>query len=267
MRDDVTVVIACFNYGAFLPEAVESARGQARVLVVDDGSTDPATVAALDALPSDVSVLRQSNAGVAAARNKGIASSSGTPYVLCLDADDKLEPGAVEALAAALDAEPALGFAYGWQRFTGEWDWVWETPEYNAFQLLYRHQIGPSALMRRQVFEDTGGFDPAFDHFEDWELWLHALAKGWRGKRLPIVGHEYRKHGESKHSEDRKRYRKFFRQLQEKHASLYAREKELAKESGASLRERLTYKYFWGARPLPARVEAKLQSLAWRRRK
>jgi hypothetical protein len=82
-----------------------------------------------------------------------------------------------------------------------------------------------------------------------------------------MVGHEYRKHGESKHSADRKRYRRFFRQLQRKHAPLYGRAGELARETGAPLRERLTYRYFWGLRPLPARIEGALQSLAWRRRR
>ena len=263
MRDDVTVVVTNFNYGDFVRDAVESARGQAHVLVVDDGSTDPATLRVLDELP--VEVLRQDNAGVAAARNNGMAHAT-TPYLLCLDADDRLAPGAVEALAEELDRDPSIAFAYGWQRFTGVWDWVWKTPEYDPYKLLYRHQIGPSAMLRRELFETTGGFDPAFDHFEDWELWVHALANGMRGRRLPIVGHEYRKHGESKHSDDRRRYRRMYRQLRTKHAVLYAREAELARETGASTGTRLAYKYFWGLRPLPARIEAMLQTLAWRRR-
>lgn len=265
MREDVTVVVACFNYGRFLPEAVESARTQAHVLVVDDGSTDAATIAALDALPDDVAVLRQANAGVAAARNNGMAHAT-TPYLLCLDADDKLEPGAVRLLAEELDRDPSIAFAYGWQRFIGEWDWVWKTPEYDPYKLLYRHQIGPSALLRRELFEATGGFDRAFDHFEDWELWVHALAKGMRGRRLEIVGHEYRKHGTSKHSADRRRYRRMYRQLRRKHAALYARAGELARETGASIPTQMAYRWFWGRRPLPARVEGVLQSLAWRQR-
>src|SRR3954453_1473228 len=87
---DVTVVIACFNYGRFLPEAVESARSQgAHVIVVDDGSTDPGTHAALDALSDQVEVVRQDNAGVCAARNAGLRRAT-TKYLLALDADDRL---------------------------------------------------------------------------------------------------------------------------------------------------------------------------------
>lgn len=262
MRDDVTVVITCFNYGRFLREAVDSVAADAHVVVVDDGSTDPATVAMLDDLPVD-DVLRQENAGVSAARNAGIAGSS-TPYVVCLDADDRLAPGAIEALRDALEANREAAFAYGWMRFFGDWDWVWKLPEYDPYRLLYRHQIGPSAMFRRELFERTGGFDPAFDEFEDWELWVHALTHGMRGVRVPVVTHEYRKHGESKHSGDRARYRAMYRQLRRKHAPLYERAGELARESGASPLDRVVYPLFWGWRPLPARVEGALQNARWR---
>ncbi|MGH2745901.1 MAG: glycosyltransferase family 2 protein, partial [Thermoleophilaceae bacterium] len=60
---DVTAVVACFNYGRFVGEAVESLvsqeGGAPHVIVVDDGSTDGATHAALDALRREVEVIRQ----------------------------------------------------------------------------------------------------------------------------------------------------------------------------------------------------------------
>ena len=72
-NDDVTVVIPCFNHGRFLGEAVESALGQdgaaPKVIVVDDGSTEEETRRTLEALQEGVDLVRQSNAGPAAARN------------------------------------------------------------------------------------------------------------------------------------------------------------------------------------------------------
>ena len=60
---DVTVVITCFNYGRFLNEAMRSALkqegGPPRILVVDDGSTDPGTLEALERLPDCVELVRQ----------------------------------------------------------------------------------------------------------------------------------------------------------------------------------------------------------------
>jgi glycosyltransferase involved in cell wall biosynthesis len=259
---DTTVVITCFNYGRYLREAVESARGQARVVVVDDGSTDSETDDVLDALAEDVQVLRQKNAGVAAARNAGLAAAT-TPYLLCLDADDRLAPEAVAVLKGPLAQNSELGFTYGWMRFFGDWNWTWRLPPYDPYKLLHRHQIGLSALMRREVYEETGGFDPFFEELEDWELWINALEHDFRGECVPVVTLEYRKHGRNKQHTDRRYYRSMYRRARRKHAALYARAGELARESGAGLLTRGAYRWFWGTRPLPAAIEGRLQSVAW----
>lgn len=256
-NDDITAVIACFNYGRYLREAVDSVLAQgARAVVVDDGSADPDTHAVLESLPAEVVVVRQENRGVCHARNAGLARVE-TPYAIVLDADDRLAPGALEALRAPLDADPRLGFGFGTMRFFGAWEGTLDFPEYNPYHLLHRHTIGLSALMRRELFDVTGGFDPAFEEYEDWELWLNALAHGLRGRRVDAVTLEYRRHaGSSKLGEDRRRYRRHRAALRRKHAALYARAGELAREGGVGLVERGIYRWFWGARPVPARLEA-----------
>lgn len=254
MEPDVTVVIACFNYGRLLPEAVNSAlREGARVIVVDDGSTEP-----LPELPAEVKVIRQENKGVARARNAGLAEVE-TPYVLVLDADDRLAPGALDVLRATLEAEPKLGFAYGRMKFFGDWEGELQFPPYDPYALLYRHTIGLSALARREVFERTGGYDPEFEQFEDWEQWVHALSHGWQGRQVDAVTVEYRRHKSSKHWVDRRSYRKAFRQLREKHKRLY-----LSKRPTSLGRlGRAWYRYFWGFRPIPAVLELGLHRLRW----
>jgi glycosyltransferase involved in cell wall biosynthesis len=253
--EDVSVVIACFNYGRFLPEAVDSAQREgARVVVVDDGSTEP-----LPELPDDVRLIRQENAGVAKARNAGLAEVQ-TPYVLVLDADDRLLPGTLDALRAPLADDPRLGFAYGRMRFFGDWEGELRFPAYDPYQLLYRHTIGLSALARREVFEETGGFDPDFERFEDWELWVNALAHGWQGQQVDAPTVEYRRHPGTKHSRDRPGYRSAFKQLRAKHAALYADPPPTS--LGAA--SRAWYRFFWGYRPVPARLEAALHRLFWR---
>src|SRR4051794_7649538 len=106
---DTTVVITCFNYGAYLPEAVASVHAQpgprAEVIVVDDGSTDPETHAVLDTLEDDVRLIRKQNEGLAAARNTGFEVAAGR-YLLPLDADDRLADGALATLRDALDRDP-----------------------------------------------------------------------------------------------------------------------------------------------------------------
>jgi glycosyltransferase involved in cell wall biosynthesis len=252
---DITAVVACFNYGRYLREAVDSALAEgANVIVVDDGSTEP-----LPELPPEVDLVRQENQGVARARNAGIERAQ-TPFVLALDADDRLTPGALATLREPLVADPTVGFTYGRMRFFGDWEGELRFPPYDPYALLYRHTIGLSALARRVVFEDTGGFDPAFEQFEDWELWVNALAHGWRGRQVDAVTVEYRRHEGSKHARDRPAYRKAFRQLREKHADLYDRPPR-----GLGPLSRPWYRFFWGLRPLPAPVELALHRLLWRK--
>jgi glycosyltransferase involved in cell wall biosynthesis len=267
-NDDVTAVIPCFNHGSYLREAVDSLLaqpgGSPRVVVVDDGSTDELTRSELEALPGGVSVIAQPNAGVAAARNRGFAESE-TRYVLFLDADDRLAAGALTVLRAPLDADTwgRLGFAYGHQRFFGELSGEFRFPPYDPYRLLDRHLIGPTALMRRELVLDTGGYDESFALYEDWELWVNALARGWRGLRVDAVTHEYRRTGGSKLSRDRREYRSFRRQLRAKHSALYRRRRELGAESDLSPVGRLAYRWFWGPRPVPATVEAAVHRALW----
>jgi glycosyltransferase involved in cell wall biosynthesis len=264
VSSEITAVVPCFNYGAYLGEAVASLLGQAggapRVIVVDDGSTDPATDAALDALPGEVEVIRQANAGVCAARNAGLERAR-TPFVLCLDADDRLAPGALAAMHPALAAHPEAGFAYGWHRFLGSWSGELRFPPYDPLRLLDRHLIGTTALTRIEVIRDTGGYDPAFTEFEDWELWLNALAYGWHGVRVPAVTLEVRRHARSKLAMDRRAYRAVRRQLKAKHRGLYERRRELAGHSTLGPAGRAFHRLYWGPRPLPAALEARLYRL------
>jgi glycosyltransferase involved in cell wall biosynthesis len=252
---DVTVVIANYNYGRYLTEAVDSAlREGAHVVVVDDGSTEP-----LPELPAEVELIRQENQGVARARNAGLARVD-TPYALVLDADDRLARGALAALRAPLEGDPKLGYAYGRMKFFGDWNGELRFPPFDEYALLFRHTIGLSALARREVFEDTGGFDPAFEQFEDWELWVNALAHAWCGRQVDAVTVEYRRHAGAKREHDRAVYRRMYRQLRAKHARLYA---ELP-PSRLGPAQRLWYRVFWGYRPIPARLETALQRRRWK---
>jgi glycosyltransferase involved in cell wall biosynthesis len=267
---DTTAVVACFNYGAYIEEAVrsllEQEGGAPHVVVVDDGSTDPATHAALLRLPGEVEVIHQQNAGVAAARNAGIARAE-TPFVLCLDADDRLAPGALALLRAALARHPEASFAYGHHRYFGDWSSEMRFPPYDPLRLLDRHLIGLTTLARRELFADTGGFDPQFAAFEDWELWVSALARGHRGVRVDAVTLEYRRHGASKIAADRRVYRRMRRRLRSKHAELYRSRAALARESTLGPAGRLVYRAYWGPRLLPGALERALYDLVFRRRR
>jgi glycosyltransferase involved in cell wall biosynthesis len=268
-HDDVTVVIPCFNYGRFLADALDSLRrqegGSPRILVVDDGSTEHETQAILDALPDDIRLLRQANAGLSAARNAGFRDST-TPLVLALDADDMLASDALRVLKHGLASDHEAGFSYGVTHFFGDWSGDMTMPGWDPYRLLYRHTIGPTALTRRELFDDVGGYDPDILGYEDWEFWLHALARGWHGVKVEQVTFLYRRHGATMLSGARREYRRWYRTLRAKHADLYARRKELARHSDLSRFGRAVYRFYWGPRPIPAKLEHELHRLVWGRK-
>jgi glycosyltransferase involved in cell wall biosynthesis len=269
---DVTLVITCFNYGAFLGDALQSALAQEggppQITVVDDGSTDAATTAALERLPPGVALIRQENAGLAAARNTGLRRAT-TPYLIVLDADDRLAPGALRAMRAPMDRDPQLGFCYGVTEFFGDWQGTLSFPDFDPYKLLYRHIIGSTALMRRELYEQTGGYDSAFRRYEDWDFWLGAVAQGWRGVKIPETTLLYRRHGYTMNFDARAGYRRWYGRLRRKHATLHSRtgRTALAAQSDLGPLGRGVYRWWWGGRPLPSRVEGLLQAVLWRVRR
>jgi glycosyltransferase involved in cell wall biosynthesis len=115
----VSVVIPCYNSSAYLRETMESVFAQTlrdfEVILVDDGSTDD-TRELINHLVAenrghDLRSVFQANAGVAGARNRGIAMARGR-YILPVDADDLIAPTMLEACAAVLDAEPDTSLVY-----------------------------------------------------------------------------------------------------------------------------------------------------------
>jgi glycosyltransferase involved in cell wall biosynthesis len=195
----VSVIVPVYNAGAYLTEALRSValqtHGDLEIVVVDDGSTDPRTLAALDVAARDprTTVHRVANGGPARARNLGIERSRGA-YVLPLDADDYLAPTFLEKTVALLDADPALGVAYTWVGLVGRHHGTWQTGGFTVPELLSRCTIHVASLYRRRVWDDVGGYDTRFvESCEDWDFWLGAATRGWPGRGVPEVLLYYRR--------------------------------------------------------------------------
>ncbi len=218
------VVIPCFDLGAFLEEAVASVRAQTlpaeELIVVDDGSTDRSTLRILDRLAADgVVVLRTPNRGAPAARNHGIEHAK-ADYVLCLDADDVLEPDFLAETVPRLDLEPAVGVVATHVEFFGERHGVWEPPDYTPSTLLWENCIPSASLFRKACWREAGGYAD-LAACQDWNLWLSMVERGWRWAVVPKVLYRYRVRSGSISDRGRAVRRQLLRKLIQLHPDTY----------------------------------------------
>lgn len=209
--EGVAVVVSCHNYGRFLGECLESVLAQTykvdEVIVVDDGSTDDSRVIARQFASRGVRLIEQANAGVAHARNRGVAATA-QPFVVCLDADDLLDPRYVESCRRAMLADRGVGLAWTGMsilragqrptenRWTGPFDWEWQaTPGVPP-----RTTIPTGAMFRRSLWERAGGYKQQYAPGEDAEFYTRGLSVGFTAKKVteqPL--YLYRDHGSGAH--------------------------------------------------------------------
>lgn len=172
-RPLVSVVIPLHNGEETIQRTLASVLDQSwsnlEVVVVDDGSTDdgPALVGRCAALDRRVRLVRQANAGVAAARNLGARDARGD-FLAFVDADDLWAPEKIELqMAAMLAGGDPVGLIYTWAALIDADDRIYSLEhrpqaEGRVFRDLCRANIvgnGSSALIRREAFERIGGYD------------------------------------------------------------------------------------------------------------
>ncbi len=173
-RPVVGVVIPAYNAAATIDETLRSVISQTYdrldIIVVDDGSRDDTAAIAerYAAIDDRIRVVRQKNAGVAAARNHG-ASLLSADLLAFVDADDLWAPAKIERQLQALsEGGDPVGLVYCWfavidgrsvvteDKFCPEW----QGEVFDRLMLSNFIGNGSSILVRRQAFADAGGFEP-----------------------------------------------------------------------------------------------------------
>lgn len=180
MNINVSVIVPAHRPGPLVHEAIDSILAELHpaleIIIVDDGSEDGTAESIEERKLANVRVLRQRNAGPAAARNRGLAHARGW-VVAFLDADDLWLPGRLDLQLQIMQRNPGAGivmghtvgfgedFDSGYRRIQADWD---------SRPML---QLG-SAIIRREIFDTVGVFDPALRYAEDVDWYLRAKAAG-----------------------------------------------------------------------------------------
>ena len=204
-----SVIVPAFDsrgrIGSTLRSVLAQSRRDLELIVVDDGSADGTADEAEAFAETDprVIVLRQENAGTAAARNAGLDVARGR-YVSFLDDDDLWLPGFLERAGAALERTPGAGLAYcdAWvvdattglvggrtalERFAPA---IRRLPralsaERTLTALLRINFLTTCAVtVRRDAVEAAGCFDTAIRGSDDWDLWLRIAGAGHGSVRI-----------------------------------------------------------------------------------
>lgn len=177
----VSVVIPTYNRAKFIEDAIDSVIRQTyndiEIIVVDDGSTD-ATPDILKKYGDRIEVIRQKRMGVSSARNRGIKESRGE-YIAFLDSDDIFYKRKLEIQMEVVTSNHAVFICY-----TNE-KWILNGEHKNQHAKHRKYSgwifdrtlplciVSPSsAVIKRSVFDERGGFDEKFAVCEDYEFWI-----------------------------------------------------------------------------------------------
>ena len=186
----VSVIIPVYNGECYFARTIESVLAQTysamEIVVVDDGSRDSSQdVVARYLNHTNVRLIAQENAGVAAARNTGIRVAAGE-YIALVDQDDLWLTDKLARQVEYLDEHPEIALVHSKIHFIDEAgeripdpDWAWVAPTFGQVlpELVKRNSICTcTVLMRKRALEQAGLFRQELAPADDWDLWLRVAA-------------------------------------------------------------------------------------------
>ena len=214
LKPKVSVYIPCYNYGRFLPQAVESILAQGysewELIIIDDGSRDETRSIAekfAAEYPDKIRVVRNERPrGLQYAANRAIEMARGV-YIMRLDADDYLDENALLVMVTYLDQHPSVGLVYPNYTYIDEEGRILGIESRKKVgkevQLLDLPAHGACSMIRKSVLKSIGGYSERYDAQDGYELWLKVLNRyEIRNVSTPLFF--YRRHDSSlSHNEER----------------------------------------------------------------
>jgi glycosyltransferase involved in cell wall biosynthesis len=210
MNPKVSVIIPNYNYEKFIAATVESVLSQTykniEIIIVDDGSKDN-SLEVLKQFGDKIRIIEQKNAGVSVARNHGVSLSTGE-YIAFLDADDIWLPEKLERQIEKFKADAEIGLVHCsmtlinpqeepiGENNNGQAGFVSE--EFLLFERGVVVGAGSTALVKRSIFDEVGGFDLRLSTAADWDFCYQVS----RTHKIGFVTEPlvlYRMHGTNMH--------------------------------------------------------------------
>jgi len=224
----VSVVIPCYNYANYLGEALQSVINQTfrelEIIIVNDGSTDNTVHVAEQIIAAHpqcrIRLITQANSGQpAASRNRGISEARGE-YILPLDADDIIHPTMLQKMVDILEGNDTVDIVYSDTIRFGDTNNSYRTEEWDLQRLATVNIINYCALFRRKVWEEVGGYRLDCG-YEDWDFWISAAEKGFKGYRIPEYLFYYRIKQSGRLLQDQQNDSKIKAMIVRNHPNLY----------------------------------------------
>lgn len=189
----LSVVIPFHNLGDYISETLDTVLASTyspfEVIIVNDGSTDARSLAALQSIQdrglAHVRIIHTENQGLATTRNVGAEAVHGE-FVTFVDADDLVEPNFFQRAVDVLQRYANVTFVYSWVRYFGESSAFWPTWNAEFPYLLGHNMLSAFAVVRRSAFLRWARNRPDVEYsLEDFEGWIGLLKAGGVGVSLP----------------------------------------------------------------------------------
>ena len=225
----ISVIIPCYNTEKYLSETLDSVINQTlkdiEIICIDDGSTDntPKILKKYARQDKRIKIITQKNSGVIAARNNAIATAK-SEYIYPLDSDDIIAPDCLEKLYAAMIAGQGDIITCRVVMFSENGRGELSLPKPTKSNMVIHNCMVNAALFRKKDFDETGGYDPAFNAtIEDYDLWMNFMFKhNKKAYRVPEILFYYRVKGrkESRNAQGASKYRELRKYMKKKYPEM-----------------------------------------------
>lgn len=220
MKSNVSIIITCYNLETYLGECITSIWSQTvqpkEVILIHDGCSKANTY------DDCTTVIRQKNIGVARSRGQGFDISTGS-YILFVDADDVLSENYLEESLKTLDegydvAYPDILLWCYWGDDAPKPNRMHYAPRSISYKSMLRsNKVVATSLMKREVFDEVGGFDARLPIFEDYDFFLTAMEQGYTFKKTNTIL-KYRQRSLSRNHQSDDLKRNIYEKIRRRHA-------------------------------------------------